>query len=111
MHHIGSINLSGVPLNESSYAVRTGRYVTVESEVFPVVGPSGIKRALGRATLPGFGTKLLRGAQDRPPPTGNVNWNMAPPVAFAVAQIRPPCASTIDRQIESPIPKPVDLVE
>src|SRR5882757_7148490 len=42
--------------------------------------------------------------------TGRVNCNVAPWGRFAVAQSRPPWASMIERQIESPIPMPLDLV-
>ena len=41
---------------------------------------------------------------------GNVNWKTAPRGRFALAHNRPPCASMIERQMDSPIPKPVDLV-
>src|SRR5262249_49370576 len=42
---------------------------------------------------------------------GIVNWNTAPPGSFWLAPNRPPCASMIDRQIDSPIPRPPDFVE
>src|SRR5712664_3028261 len=42
--------------------------------------------------------------------TGRVNCNVAPWGTFAVAHSRPPWASTIERQIESPIPMPLGLV-
>jgi hypothetical protein len=38
---------------------------------------------------------------------GRVNCNVAPWGTFAVAQSRPPWASMIERQIESPIPMPL----
>jgi len=41
---------------------------------------------------------------------GVKNRKMAPRGWFASAHNRPPCASMIERQIESPIPKPVGLV-
>jgi len=41
---------------------------------------------------------------------GKVNWNTAPRGLFASAHSRPPWASMIDRQIDSPIPVPLDLV-
>jgi hypothetical protein len=41
---------------------------------------------------------------------GSVMQKTAPRGSFGVAQSRPPCASTIERQIERPIPKPVGLV-
>jgi hypothetical protein len=41
---------------------------------------------------------------------GNANLKMAPRGSFAVAHMRPSCASMIERQIDSPIPKPPDLV-
>jgi hypothetical protein len=37
---------------------------------------------------------------------GKVNWNTAPRGSFASAHSRPPWASMIDRQIDSPIPVP-----
>src|SRR2546425_5708006 len=40
------------------------------------------------------------------PRAGRTNWNVAPWPAFGVAHNRPPCASMIDRLIESPIPRP-----
>jgi hypothetical protein len=39
-----------------------------------------------------------------------VNLNIAPLDAFASAQSRPPWASMMDRQIDSPIPIPPDFV-
>ncbi len=41
---------------------------------------------------------------------GRVNCTVAPGPAVREAHIRPPCASTIDRQIESPMPMPPGLV-
>jgi hypothetical protein len=41
---------------------------------------------------------------------GKVNANTAPRGSFASAQSRPPWASMIDRQIDSPVPVPLDLV-
>jgi hypothetical protein len=41
---------------------------------------------------------------------GNTNINVAPPRSFCSAQSRPPCESTIERQIERPIPSPFSLV-
>jgi len=37
---------------------------------------------------------------------GSVKWNVAPRSEFAAAQIRPPCASTIERVMASPRPVP-----
>src|ERR1700686_2953155 len=42
--------------------------------------------------------------------TGRVNCNVAPWGTFAVAHSLPPWASMIERQTESPIPMPLDLV-
>jgi hypothetical protein len=42
--------------------------------------------------------------------TGKVNWKIAPFGMLALAHNRPPCASTIERQIERPIPIPPGLV-
>jgi len=42
--------------------------------------------------------------------TGSFMQKTAPWGEFGVAHSSPPCASTIDRQIDNPIPKPVDLV-
>jgi hypothetical protein len=39
-----------------------------------------------------------------------VNRNSAPRDAFPSAHSRPPCASMIDRQIDSPIPTPLGFV-
>src|SRR4051812_38184861 len=39
-----------------------------------------------------------------------VKWKTAPRGSFALAHSRPPCAATMERQIESPSPKPVGLV-
>jgi hypothetical protein len=39
-----------------------------------------------------------------------VNWNVAPSGALTSAQILPPCASLIERQIDRPMPMPLDLV-
>ena len=41
--------------------------------------------------------------------TGNRHLNMAPLAVFS-AHSRPPCACTIDRLMDSPIPKPFGLV-
>jgi hypothetical protein len=41
---------------------------------------------------------------------GKVNRNIAPGGSFASAHSRPPWASMIDRQIDSPIPTPRDFV-
>jgi hypothetical protein len=41
---------------------------------------------------------------------GTVNSKMAPWGTFAFAHNRPPCASMIERQMGSPIPKPFGLV-
>ena len=41
---------------------------------------------------------------------GRVNWKVAPWGTFAVAHTRPPCASMIERQIDSPMPMPLGLV-
>ena len=40
----------------------------------------------------------------------SVNWKVAPRPAFCEAHSFPPCASMIERQIESPIPSPLGLV-
>src|SRR5258706_4026454 len=42
--------------------------------------------------------------------SGNVNWKVSPAISFALAQSRPPWASTIDRLIARPIPMPSGLV-
>jgi hypothetical protein len=42
--------------------------------------------------------------------TGKVKVKMAPMGCAAVARNCPPCASTIERQIDKPIPNPVGLV-
>jgi hypothetical protein len=41
---------------------------------------------------------------------GKLNWNAAPRGSFASAHSRPPWASMMDRQIDSPIPTPLDFV-
>jgi hypothetical protein len=41
---------------------------------------------------------------------GKVNWNTAPRDASASAHRRPPWPLMIDRQIDNPIPTPLDLV-
>ena len=41
---------------------------------------------------------------------GAVNRKVAPRGRLALAHIRPPCASTIERQIDSPIPIPSGFV-
>src|SRR5216684_4075630 len=41
---------------------------------------------------------------------GRLNRKVAPWGMFAVAHIRPPCASMIERQIDSPMPMPPGLV-
>ncbi len=43
-------------------------------------------------------------------PIGSITQKTAPRGSFAVAQSRPPCASTIERQINNPMPEPFDLV-
>src|SRR5262249_40246260 len=42
--------------------------------------------------------------------TGSTNWNTAPCGVFGVAQSLPPCASTIERLMESPKPMPLGLL-
>ena len=44
--------------------------------------------------------KVLEGARNV------VKWNTAPPPGLGSAQMRPPCDSTMVRQIESPTPMP-----
>jgi len=39
-----------------------------------------------------------------------VNWNVMPGPSSRIAQIRPPWASMIEREIESPIPMPSGFV-
>lgn len=41
---------------------------------------------------------------------GSSMQKIAPWGLFGVAQIRPPCASTIERQIDNPMPKPLAFV-
>ena len=41
---------------------------------------------------------------------GNVNSNVLPAPELRLAHMRPPCCSMIDRQIDSPMPMPWDLV-
>jgi hypothetical protein len=45
-----------------------------------------------------------------PPWAGRVNWKLAPSEPVAAAQARPPWASMIERQIDSPMPIPPGLV-
>jgi hypothetical protein len=44
------------------------------------------------------------------PWAGRVNWKLAPRGTVAAAHTRPPWASMIERQIDSPMPIPPDLV-
>ena len=41
---------------------------------------------------------------------GTVNWNTVPDGSIASAHSRPPWASMMDRQIDNPIPIPLDFV-
>jgi hypothetical protein len=41
---------------------------------------------------------------------GNAKWKVAPRCTFGVAHSRPPCASTMERLIDSPMPMPPGLV-
>jgi hypothetical protein len=41
---------------------------------------------------------------------GNVKWNVAPRPPLPLAQIRPPCDSTIDLLIAKPMPLPCGFV-
>jgi hypothetical protein len=41
---------------------------------------------------------------------GKLKWNAAPRLRLFVAQMLPPCASTIDRAMERPIPMPESFV-
>src|SRR6185295_2722767 len=41
---------------------------------------------------------------------GSENWKAAPRGGFGATHSRPPCASMIERQIQSPIPMPSGLV-
>jgi hypothetical protein len=49
-------------------------------------------------------------ATPSPPWAGRVNWKLAPRGTVAAAHTRPPCASMIERQIDSPMPIPPGLV-
>jgi hypothetical protein len=42
--------------------------------------------------------------------TFSVNENTLPAGSFGDIHSRPPCASMMERQIDNPIPKPLDLV-
>src|SRR5262249_62159221 len=42
--------------------------------------------------------------------TGSENWTIAPCGSLGAAQSRPPCASMIERLIDSPMPMPPGLV-
>ena len=44
------------------------------------------------------------------PAAGTENWKTAPGGTFALAHSRPPCASMIERQIDSPRPRPSGFV-
>src|SRR6185369_45888 len=41
---------------------------------------------------------------------GTTNWKVSPGPLFTLTQSRPPCASTIDRLMDSPMPSPFALV-
>jgi hypothetical protein len=67
-----------------------------------------------RAPLPAcshspIGTACAAPALARRAGSGSVNEKRAPPPWFE-AEMRPPCASTIERQIDRPRPMPPDLV-
>ena len=47
---------------------------------------------------------------ERSEASGRVKLNVVPASSFAVTQIRPPCASTIEREIERPMPIPDSFV-
>jgi len=52
----------------------------------------------------------LKRVHELSPTLGKVNRNTAPRGFFVSAQSRPPWARTMDRQIDSPIPTPLDFV-
>ena len=58
-----------------------------------------------------FGTALITIGVIAKREPGKLTWRVTPQGSLAVAQIRPSCASMIERQIESPIPMPVGFVE
>ncbi len=61
----------------------------------------GANSSLYQATARNYGTGSL---------TGNETRNTVPWGAFAAAERRPPCASTIERLIDKPTPSPSALV-
>ena len=73
-------------------------------------GAHRIGRPEARSGIVRRSTQYRRAASERFLPTGSVKQKTAPRGSFGSAQSRPPCASTIERQIDNPIPKPLDLV-
>src|SRR5262249_55417332 len=65
---------------------------------------------LGHVAGSGTGSDSLRVRARGWGDAGRENWNVAPPFKLFSAAIVPPCASTIERQIERPSPTPCFLV-
>lgn len=68
------------------------------------VANTRVKRSSAAALVLEFNHDVMSGRAD------TVNSKVAPRGTFALAHRRPPCASMIDRQIDRPIPKPLDFV-
>lgn len=62
----------------------------------------------------GDGPRLSRFAGERrklqPAAAGSATRKIAPAPAFSPSAMRPPCVSTIERQIERPMPMPASFV-
>jgi hypothetical protein len=71
------------------------------------------KRAVVAAGLSNEAVEILHPENQSEPSyrwIGSIMQKMAPRGLLGIAQSRPPCATTIERQIDSPIPNPSDLV-
>jgi hypothetical protein len=60
--------------------------------------------------FPSLGLLKYRSTQRHDAQVGNVNRKIAPQGTFAVAHNSPPCASTIEWQIDRPSPNPLGFV-
>jgi hypothetical protein len=104
------ISGSGRPCRRTSTAAAergTGHAIALASaSICESRGCSGVAHDGGivdRGTVPGV-------EQVYDPGAGSVNWKTAPHGSFALAHSRPSWASMIERQIESPSPRPLGLV-
>src|SRR6266568_759269 len=108
-----AMNYFLVRKGQTRIGARSVRGISGASAACPITPLSRPQMPPRIATGCGDGAGGRRGlaAYDEPSPgPGRLNRKVAPWGTFAVAHIRPPCASMIERQIDSPMPMPPGLV-